>query len=102
MIINEREFFSQSEILLNTYLKDSEEHMTKYAEEISDAEKTLHSDRVNAYQYESDELSRLRDGNYLNMAEYYQSMMGLQDEYYNSEALKLKTLQTLWKPSMDE
>ena len=92
MIINEREFFSQSEILLNTYLKDSEEHMTKYAEEISDAEKTLHSDRVNAYQYESDELSRLRDGNYLNMAEYYQSMMGLQDEYYNSEALKLKNL----------
>lgn len=91
-IINEREFFSQSEILLNTYLKDSEEHMTKYAEEISDAEKTLHSDRVNAYQYESDELSRLRDGNYLNMAEYYQSMMGLQDEYYNSEALKLKNL----------
>lgn len=113
-IINEREFFSQSEILLNTYLKDSEEHMTKYAEEISDAEKTLHSDRVNAYQYESDELSRLRDGNYLNMAEYYQSMMGLQDEYYNSEALKLKNLAdtmeaqygrmshvTLTRPSVD-
>lgn len=113
-IINEREFFSQSEILLNTYLKDSEEHMTKYAEEISDAEKTLHSDRVNAYQYESDELSRLRDGNYLNMAEYYQSMIGLQDEYYNSEALKLKNLAdtmeaqygrmshvTLTRPSVD-
>ncbi len=113
-IINEREFFSQSEILLNTYLKDSEEHMTKYAEEISDAEKTLHSDRVNAYQYEADELSRLRDGNYLNMAEYYQSMMGLQDEYYNSEALKLKNLAdtmeaqygrmshvTLTRPSVD-
>lgn len=91
-VINEREFFSQSEILLNTYLKDSEEHMTKYAEEISDAEKTLHSDRVNAYQYEADELSRLQGGNYINMAEYYQSMMGLQDEYYNSEALKLKNL----------
>ena len=114
MIINEREFFSQSEILLNTYLKDSEEHMTKYAEELSDAEKTLHSDRVNAYQYESDELSRLRDGNYLNMAEYYQSMMDLQDEYYNSEALKLKNLAdtmeaqygrmshvTLTRPSVD-
>ena len=113
-IINEREFFSQSEILLNTYLKDSEEHMTKYAEEISDAEKTLHSDRVNAYQYEADELSRLQGGNYINMAEYYQSMMGLQDEYYNSEALKLKNLAdtmeaqygrmshvTLTRPSVD-
>lgn len=113
-IINEREFFSQSEILLNTYLKDSEEHMAKYAEEISDAEKTLHSDRVNAYQYEADELSRLQNGNYLNMAEYYQSMMGLQDEYYNSEALKLKNLAdtmeaeygrmshvTLTRPSVD-
>lgn len=113
-IINEREFFSQSEILLNTYLKDSEEHMTKYAEEISDAEKTLHSDRMNAYQYEADELLRLQNGNYLNMAEYYQSMMGLQDEYYNSEALKLKNLAdtmeaqygrmshvTLTRPSVD-
>ena len=113
-VINEREFFSQSEILLNTYLKDSEEHMTKYAEEISDAEKTLHSDRVNAYQYEADELSRLQGGNYINMAEYYQSMMGLQDEYYNSEALKLKNLAdtmeaqygrmshvTLTRPSVD-
>lgn len=113
-VINEREFFSQSEILLNTYLKDSEEHMTKYAEEISDAEKTLHSDRMNAYQYEADELLRLQNGNYLNMAEYYQSMMGLQDEYYNSEALKLKNLAdtmeaqygrmshvTLTRPSVD-
>lgn len=114
MIINEREFFSQSEILLNTYLKDSEEHMTKYAEEISDAEKTLHSDRMNAYQYEADELLRLQNGNYLNMTEYYQSMIGLQDEYYNSEALKLKNLAdtmeaqygrmshvTLTRPSVD-
>lgn len=114
MIINEREFFSQSEILLNTYLKDSEEHIEKYAEEISDAEKTLHSDRMNAYQYEADELSRLQNGNYLNMAEYYQSMIGLQDEYYNSEALKLKNLAdtmetqygrmshvTLTRPSVD-
>ncbi len=114
MIINEREFFSQSEILLNTYLKDSEEHMTKYAEEISDAEKTLHSDRMNAYQYEADELFRLQNGNYLNMTEYYQSMIGLQDEYYNSEALKLKNLAdtmeaqygrmshvTLTRPSVD-
>ena len=113
-IINEREFFSQSEILLNTYLKDSEEHMTKYAEEISDAEKTLHSDRMNAYQYEADELFRLQNGNYLNMTEYYQSMIGLQDEYYNSEALKLKNLAdtmeaqygrmshvTLTRPSVD-
>lgn len=113
-IINEREFFSQSEILLNTYLKDSEEHMTKYAEEISDAEKTLHSDRVNAYQYEADELLRLQNGNYLNMTEYYQSMIGLQDEYYNSEALKLRNLAdtmeaqygrmshvTLTRPSVD-
>ena len=113
-VINEREFFSQSEILLNTYLKDSEEHMTKYAEEISDAEKTLHSDRMNAYQYEADELLRLQNGNYLNMTEYYQSMIGLQDEYYNSEALKLKNLAdtmeaqygrmshvTLTRPSVD-
>jgi len=91
-IINEREFFSQSEILLNTYLKDSQEHMEKYADEISDAEKTLHDNMVSAYQYEADELGRLRDGNYLDMVGYYQSMMGLQDSYYNSEALKLKNL----------
>lgn len=91
-IINEREFFSQSEILLNTYLKDSSEHMEKYADEISDAEKTLHDNMVSAYQYEADELGRLRDGNYLDMVGYYQSMMGLQDSYYNSEALKLKNL----------
>lgn len=92
LIINEREFFSQSEILLNTYLKDSQEHIEKYAEEISDAEKTLHNDRVNAYKYEADELGRLRDGSYIDMVGYYQSMMHLQDEYYNSEALKLKNL----------
>lgn len=91
-LINEREFFTQSEILLNTYLKDSQEHMEKYAEEISDAEKTLHNNLVSAYQYEADELGRLRDGNYLDMVRYYQSMMHLQDEYYNSEALKLKNL----------
>ena len=92
LIINEREFFSQSEILLNTYLKDSEEHIEKYAEEISDAEKTLHGNLVSAYEYERDELGRLRDKNYINIAEYYQSMMSLQDEYYNSEALKLTNL----------
>ena len=91
-VINEREFFSQSEILLNTYLKDSEEHIEKYAEEISDAEKTLHGNLVSAYEYERDELGRLRDKNYINIAEYYQSMMSLQDEYYNSEALKLTNL----------
>ena len=92
MIINEREFFSQSEILLNTYLKDSKEHIAKYTEEISDAEKTLHGNLVSAYEYERDELGRLRDKNYINIAEYYQSMMSLQDEYYNSEALKLTNL----------
>ena len=92
LIINEREFFSQSETLLNTYLKDSEEHMTKYAEEISDAEKTLHGNMVSAYQYEADELGRLRDKNYLSITQWYQSMMNLQDSYYNSEALKLKNL----------
>lgn len=92
LIINEREFFSQSEILLNTYLKDSEEHIEKYAEEISDAEKTLHGNLVSAYEYERDELGRLRDKNYINIAEYYQSMMSLQDEYYNGEALKLTNL----------
>ena len=91
-LINEREFFSQSETLLNTYLKDSEEHMTKYAEEISDAEKTLHGNMVSAYQYEADELGRLRDKNYLSITQWYQSMMNLQDSYYNSEALKLKNL----------
>lgn len=91
-LINEREFFSQSEILLNTYLKDSKEHIEKYAEEISDAEKTLHGNLVSAYEYERDELGRLRDKNYINIAEYYQSMMSLQDEYYNSEALKLTNL----------
>lgn len=91
-VINEREFFSQSEILLNTYLKDSKEHIEKYAEEISDAEKTLHGNLVSAYEYERDELGRLRDKNYINIAEYYQSMMSLQDEYYNSEALKLTNL----------
>ena len=91
-VINEREFFSQSEILLNTYLKDSKEHIVKYTEEISDAEKTLHGNLVSAYEYERDELGRLRDKNYINIAEYYQSMMSLQDEYYNSEALKLTNL----------
>lgn len=113
-LINECEFFSQSEILLNTYLKDSKEHMEKYADEISDAEKTLHNDLVNAYKYEADEYACLRDGNYLNMVEYYQSMMSLQDEYYNSETLKLKNLAdtmeaeygrmnhiTLTRPSVD-
>lgn len=91
-VINEREFFSQSEILLNTYLKDSKEHIAKYTEEISDAEKTLHGNLVSAYEYERDELGRLRDKNYINIAEYYQSMMSLQDEYYNGEALKLTNL----------
>ncbi len=91
-VINEREFFSQSEILLNTYLKDSKEHIAKYTEEISDAEKTLHGNLVSAYEYERDELGRLRDKNYINIAEYYRSMMSLQDEYYNGEALKLTNL----------
>jgi len=44
LIINEREFFDQSEILLNTYLKDSQAHIEKYEEEISNAEKQLHDD----------------------------------------------------------
>lgn len=91
-LITEREFFDKSEALLNQYLKDSPEHIEKYAEEISDAEKALHDNWVEAYEAEADELSRFRDKNLINVTEYYQSMMSLQDEYYNSEALKLTQL----------
>lgn len=47
---------------------------------------------VESYEFEAEQLAKLRDKNLLNMAEYYESMMNLQDEYYNSEALKLKDL----------
>ena len=91
-IINEREFFDQSETLLNTYLKDSQAHIEKYEEEISDAEKQLHDDWNAAYNSDAENLKKWQEKKLINMADYYQSMMNLQDEYYNSEALKLKDL----------
>ena len=58
LIINEREFFDQSEILLNTYLKDSQAHIEKYEEEISNAEKQLHDDWNAAYDSDAENLKK--------------------------------------------
>ncbi len=91
-IINEREFFDQSEMLLNIYLKDSQAHIKKYEEEISDAENQLHDDWNAAYDSDAENLKKWQEKKLINMADYYRSMMNLQDEYYNSEALKLKNL----------
>ncbi len=81
-LINERQFYDKSESLLNQYLKDSPEHIKKYEEEISDAEKTLHSDWVNAYQAQHDELDEALNKNTINAVQYCQQLAKLGQEYY--------------------
>ncbi len=46
------------------------------------------------YEQQSDSLQRSQEKNLITMADYYRSMMALQDKYYNSEATKLKDLAT--------
>ena len=81
-LITEREFYDKSEALLNQYLKDTTEHIQKYEEEISDAEKSLHSDWINAYQAEHDKLEQSLEDGKISAVEYYQQLAMLGQEYY--------------------
>ncbi len=80
-LINEREFYNKSEALMNEYLKDSPEHIKKYEEEISDAEKTLHGDWANAYQAEHDAIEDLYNDGKISIKDYYSQLKRLAKGY---------------------
>lgn len=81
-LIDERTFYNESEKLLNQYLKDTPEHISKYEEEISDAEKTLHSNWINAYQAQHDKLENSLNDGTITAIEYCQQLAKLGQEYY--------------------
>lgn len=81
-LIDQRTFYNESEKLLNQYLKDTPEHISKYEEEISDAEKTLHSDWINAYQAQHDKLENSLNDGTITAIEYCQQLAKLGQEYY--------------------
>ena len=81
-LIDERTFYNKSEKLLNQYLKDTPEHISKYEEEISDAEKTLHSNWINAYQAQHDKLENSLNDGTITAIEYCQQLAKLGQEYY--------------------
>ena len=81
-LINEKEFYNQSDALLNSYLKDTPEHIEKYAEEISNAEKTLHGNWVSSFEYEMSQLKEDLDRGYIVQWQYYQKLNELKNQYF--------------------
>ncbi len=95
-LIDERTFYDESEKLLNQYLKDTPEHISKYEEEISDAEKTLHSDWINAYQAQHDKLEESLNDGTISAVEYCQQLAKLGQEYYGIfDNINLKNIEEL-------
>lgn len=84
LIITQKDFYYQSEALMNEYLKDSPAHLTKYAEEISDAENTLHDEWIKTFEYEKSELEKNVSDNILVQWQYYERLSELAEEYYNT------------------
>lgn len=83
-LITQKDFYYQSEALMNEYLKDSPTHLAKYAEEISDAENTLHDEWIKTLEYEKSELEKNVSDNVLVQWQYYQRLSELAEEYYNT------------------
>lgn len=69
---------------MNEYLKDSPTHLSKYAEEIADAENTLHDEWIKTLEYEKSELEKNVSDNVLVQWQYYERLKELAEEYYNT------------------
>ena len=83
-LITERQFYDESEKLLNAYLKDTPAHIEKYKEEIADAETTLHGDWVNAFEAEKSALEGLYNDGAIPQKEYLARLKQIIDAYYVS------------------
>ncbi len=84
MIITQKDFYYQSEALMNEYLKNTPAHLSKYAEEIADAENTLHDEWVKTLEYEKSELEKNVSDNVLVQWQYYERLKELAEQYYNT------------------
>ncbi len=84
-LINEKEFYGQSDALLNDYLKDTPAHLQKYADEISSAEKTLRGNWISSFGYEKSQLEKDLSDSTLVQWQYYERLSELAQQYYNTE-----------------
>ena len=84
-LINEKEFYGQSDALLNDYLKDTPTHLQKYADEISGAEKTLRGNWISSFGYEKSQLEKDLSDSTLVQWQYYERLSELAQQYYNTE-----------------
>ena len=84
-LINEKEFYDQSNTLLNDYLKDTPAHLQKYADEISNAEKTLRGNWISSFGYEKSQLEKDLSDSTLVQWQYYERLSELAELYYNTE-----------------
>lgn len=84
-LINEKEFYGQSDALLNDYLKDTPAHLQKYADEISNAEKTLRGNWISSFGYEKSQLEKDLSDSTLVQWQYYERLSELAEQYYNTE-----------------
>lgn len=81
-LITQKDFYKQSEDLLNKYLKDSPAHIEKYAKEIADAEKKLHEAWNSSFNEDKTKLDNdLADG-LITQFEYYNKYKELNNQYY--------------------
>ena len=84
-LINEKEFYDQSNTLLNDYLKNTPAHIQKYADEISNAEKTLRGNWISSFGYEKSQLEKDLSDSTLVQWQYYERLSELAEQYYNTE-----------------
>ena len=83
-IISERQFYIESEKLLNTYLKNNPQNIKKYSQEISNAEKALHDNWINAFEAEKVELEALYNDGSIPQKAYLARLKQIIDAYYVS------------------
>lgn len=83
-IISEKQFYVESEKLLNTYLKNNPQNVKKYTEEISNAEKVLHDNWISAFESEKAELEALYNDGAIPQKEYLARLKQIIDAYYVS------------------
>lgn len=90
-LISGREYYEESEKLMNQYLKDTPEHIKKYATEISEAEKDIQTGLTQLFEQVVSDLNSDLD----NLQSAFSSIADAIDEYNQSGALSIDTVQSL-------
>ena len=92
-LITQTQFYKKSQDLMDKYLKDTPAHVKKYAKEISEAEKDIRNGLTSMFEGIISDLNSDLD----NMQSSFSSIANAIEEYNESGALSIDTVQELLK-----